>query len=501
MIDALSSGTDVYSLIAAQARQTPNAPALCGDGQALTYAAMIEAVDAIAAGVAAKGLRRGDRLAVLSENRIDYTLVQIACAKLGVIVACQNWRLADAELRYCIDLVEPSLLLASARFADQAIRVAGSVPIVSVDALEGGDETEPAARPEDILLIIYTSGTTGLPKAATISHRAEIARMSATRLDLRITAEDGYIAWAPMFHMGGTEHLLTTLMSGGQGFVIDGFDADAIVDILERHPIGWLMLVPSTIEPLVAVLKARGVTPHRVRAVGCMADLVPIAEIEAVTSAVGAPYLNSFGATETGMPPLSADLLDIGKMPTSLSKRLSVLTDLRLIDGDGCQVADGEVGEAWVRGPTLFSGYWNAPEANDACFQDGWYRMGDLFRQSDSGYDFVGRSKYLIKSGGENIYPAEIERLILADTRVADAIVVRAPDPRWGEVPVAVIARTDPGLDEAEVATMLHDKLARYKRPRDVLFVELDEFPRNTSGKILREAVEQIVIERTGRRA
>jgi acyl-CoA synthetase (AMP-forming)/AMP-acid ligase II len=299
-----------------------------------------------------------------------------------------------------------------------------------------------------------------------------------------------------MFHMGGTEHLLATLMSGGQGFVNDGFNARAIVDIIEHHAIGWLMLVPSTVEPLVTELHARGVTPRSVRAVGCMADLVPAAEIEAITRAVNAPYLNSFGATETGMPPLSGHMLDIGTKPDLMSKRLSILTDLRLADDNGEPVRRGDIGEAWVRGPTVFSGYWNAPQANAQCFSDGWYRMGDLFRQSEAGYDFIGRSKYLIKSGGENIYPAEIERILLADARVSDAIVVRIPDDRWGEVPVAVIARHDERLDYAEVETMLSSGLARYKRPRHVLFVGLDDFPRNISGKILREAVEMMVVER-----
>jgi fatty-acyl-CoA synthase len=298
-----------------------------------------------------------------------------------------------------------------------------------------------------------------------------------------------------MYHMGGTEHLLTTLMSGGQGFVIDGFNAAAIADIVSEHPIGWLMLVPATIRPMIDEMARRGVTARGVRAVGCMADLVPSADIAAISIAVNAPYLNSFGATETGMPPLSGGLLPPAAPVENLAKKLSVLSELRLVGADGQTVRNGEVGEAWVRGPTLFSGYWNAEAANAECFDEGWYRMGDLFQHSACGYTFVGRSKYLIKSGGENIYPAEIERLLLADPRVADAIVVRAPDAHWGEVPVAVVARADPALDKAALEAMLAGALARYKRPREIHFIELGQFPRNASGKILREAVEQMVRE------
>jgi acyl-CoA synthetase (AMP-forming)/AMP-acid ligase II len=492
---ARAAGSSVYDLIAARARATPDAPALVQGDRRLDYAAMRARADAIAADLHARGLRRGDRVAIISENRVDYTLVQIACAKLGLIAACQNWRLAPDELRYCIALVAPGLVVASARFADVARDVAGGVDIAAIDALGDGasGETASVAEPEDGLLIIYTSGTTGRPKAAVISHRAEIARMAALRLDLGIAPGDGFVAWAPMFHMGGTEHLLATLMSGGPGIVVDGFDPQAILNALAEFPIGWLILVPATIEPLIAAIREQKPRIRGVRVVGCMADLVPAAVMAEVTRALDAPFLDTFGATETGMPPLSAGLIAPGTAPARLPKKPSVLTELRLCDAQGHDVPDGETGEAWVRGPTLFSGYWNAPDANAEAFAQGWFHMGDLFRRAPDGYEFVGRSKYLIKSGGENIYPAEIERVLLADPRVAEAIVVRKPDPHWGEVPVAVIARADPSLDEAAVIALCRAQLAGFKRPKAVRFLDAAEFPRNVSGKILREAVEAMI--------
>ncbi len=487
------AGATVYGLIAMRARQHPDKLALSEVGRVLTYGAMLAAANRIAADLHARGIVRGDRVAVLSENCIAYTLVQIACAKLGAIVACQNWRLAVPELRHCLEIVEPRLLIVSARYAALGAETAPATPLLDMATLGADGEAPHTARAEDGLLIIYTSGTTGHPKAATISHRAEIARMTALRMDLRIAPDDGYVAWAPMFHMGGTEHLLAALMSGAHGTVIDGFDADAICDAIARERIGWLMLVPATIAPLIERLRARGVRPAGVRAVGCMADLVPQAQVAEITVLVGAPYLNSFGATETGMPPLSGGLIAPDAVGGSLDKQLSSLVELRLVGPDGIDVADGDTGEAWVRGPTLFSGYWGAPQANAACFQDGWFRMGDLFRHTADGYAFVGRSKYLIKSGGENIYPAEIERVLLADPRIVDAIVVRQADARWGEVPVAVIARTDESLDAATVLALCRTELAAYKCPRGVRFVEPDAFPRSASGKIIREAVEVMI--------
>ncbi|MCU4652116.1 AMP-binding protein [Roseibacterium sp. SDUM158016] len=493
MTMAIGNQGSVYDLVAARTRAAPDAPALISGDRRLSYAEALALVDAIAADFAARGVAHGDRVAILSENRIEYILVQLACAKLGAMAACQNWRLAEPELRYCVELVDAGLIVASERYHDTAQRIAGAVPVADIARLGRDGATDSVARPEDGLLIIYTSGTTGLPKAAVISHRAEIARMCALRLDLGISQQDGYIAWPPMFHMGGTEHTLATLMSGGVGVVIDGFDPDAIVDALSAHRIGWLLLVPATIGPLLDRLRARRIGIKGVRAVGCMADLVPAAEIVAITEALDAPFLNTFGATETGMPPLSAGLIPVGTAPDSFAKTLSILADLRLVDEAGQDVPDGATGEAWMRGPTLFSGYWNAPEANASSFRDGWFRMGDLFRKEADGYHFAGRSKYLIKSGGENIYPAEIERILLSDPRVLEAVVVRRPDAKWGEIPVAVVARNDDSFDAETVDQLCRASLAGYKRPRETIFLAFEDFPRNATGKVLREAIEQMI--------
>ena len=216
--------TNVYALIAMRARVAPDAPALDGADQKLSYGQMIARVDRIAADLAGRGIARGDRIAVISENRVDYTLLQLAAAKLGIISACQNWRLSPAELAYCVGLVEPALVVASGRFLALANEVAGGVPVAPIDGFGAEGETACAAQPEDGLFIIYTSGTTGRPKAAVISHRAQIARMSALRLDMGILPGDGYISWAPMFHIGGTEHVMSTLMSGGPNAIVDSFE-------------------------------------------------------------------------------------------------------------------------------------------------------------------------------------------------------------------------------------------------------------------------------------
>jgi acyl-CoA synthetase (AMP-forming)/AMP-acid ligase II len=490
----------VYELFAAQVRRDPSALAIEQGSLRRSFGALDGRVRRLAAALRSEGIRYGDRIALLSENRAEYIEIELAAACLGAIVACQNWRLAAAELQHCLDLVSPALVIGSRRFAKllSALDLRRVKSFIIEDCYEALMENAPTTLerpdvdPEDGLVILYTSGTTGLPKGALISHRAEIARMALLRMDLRATEADGFVAWAPMFHMGSTDQMLGALMSGATVYVVDGFNAQAIVDITERAQLGWLLLMPGSIEPVVEVLKSRRVRPKGIRAVGAMADLAPKQLIAELTGLIGAPYFNSFGATETGLAPASASLIPPGEFPASLSKRKSAFCDFRLVDPDGGDVAEGEPGEAAVRGPTVFSGYWNADAANARDFKNGWFRMGDLFRRNpDGSYDFVDRAKYMIKSGGENIYPAEIERVLLSDSRVSDAVVIRKLDAKWGEIPVAFISRRDDALSEADIEWVCRKSLAGYKRPKEVHFVRFEDFPRSTTGKILRHEMEK----------
>jgi fatty-acyl-CoA synthase len=477
-----------------------DAIAVQDNARTLTYRELNGRVNRLARWMMASGLTRGDRVAVLSENRTEYVEVELAAAKLGVVTACQNWRQADPELLHCIRIVEPKLAFVSERHAPTLARIdhgVGRVVVFGRDydaALVHGDDGPEAphlAQPEDGLIILYTSGTTGMPKGALISHRAMIARTLISAFDRPFTEEDSYLAWTPMFHMGSTDYIYSTLMRGGKIIILDGFQADAIVHVVATERLGWLHLNSAVIDRVIDQMKRVGKPPKGLKLVGVMADLVPRLTIAELTTLMQAPFANTFGSTETGPVPASKGSIGIGVVPERLSKVQSSLCDLRLVDDQDHDVPDGEPGEVLVRAPSLFSGYWRAPEVNAEVFRGGWYRMGDVFRRNpDATLDFVDRRKYLIKSGGENIYPAEIEQNLAASPRISAAVVVRRPDPRWGEVPVAFVVRRDERLTADDVIALCRGKIASYKLPKDVKFIADEDLPRSTSGKVKRHELE-----------
>lgn len=493
----------VYDLFREAAARNPDARSLVDRSKAYTYRQTLSRVDSIATALAARGVRQGDRVAVLAENCSEYIEFHLAAACLGVVVACQNWRLNSEEVEQCVTLVSPTLLLYSSRFTDAAKSISKNLQM-DIECLQSsiadwvkryqGQALPFIADIEAGLLILYTSGTTGPAKAALISQRALIARMILLRTDLGITSDDGFVAWAPMFHMGGSEHSLSTLMIGGTVLIADGFDVDHIAQLIATERLGWLLLVPSTIDRLVESLDRQEVIVKGVKRVGAMADLLPKKQLAMISGRLDAPFLNTFGATETGIAPASGHAIPAGEEPDKLSKVLNSLCSFRLTDESGNDVAMGEVGEATVKGPTLFSGYWGDDLANKKDFSDGWFRMGDLFRQNSEGtFDFCGRAKYLIKSGGENIYPAEIEAVLLTDERVLDAVVIASRDEKWGEIPVAVIATESQQVQDLpeELMASCRKRLASYKCPKKVILVSFDKLVRNTSGKVDRNDLER----------
>jgi len=290
------------------------------------------------------------------------------------------------------------------------------------------------------------------------------------------------------------DYALTILTGGGKVIVEDGYDPDRLAAIAEREPLGWFIVIPGMVESMIETLKRRKSRPKAIRLCGAMADLVPAHQIAEITRLLNAPYANTFGSTEAGSLPADANPIAIGAAPDTLSKRQSPHCEMRLLDEEDNDVPIGVPGELAMRGPTLFSGYWNDEETNARDFRGGWFHNGDLLvRHADGGFDFVDRKKYMIKSGGENIYPAEIERVLLSDPRLTEAAVVRRADDRWGEVPIAFVARSDETVSADDLHALCRANLAGFKQPKDIRFLDHEAFPRNVSGKILRHDLEAML--------
>jgi acyl-CoA synthetase (AMP-forming)/AMP-acid ligase II len=483
-------------------RAYPDRPALQRGELVWSFTELDRRVTRLAHVLGNLGIVRGDRIAILSENRPEYVEAVLACARVGAILACQNWRLAVPELRHCISMVTPSVILVSARHRPKLDELAlDGVSVLEFEkdyedrlADASTDPIQADVDPEDGLLILYTSGTTGLPKGALISHRAEVARAMAARSDFLIAPGDTMAVWMPLFHMGGMDYALTILTGGGKVIVEDGYDPDRLAAIAEREPLGWFIVIPGMVESMIETLKRRKSRPKAIRLCGAMADLVPAHQIAEITRLLNAPYANTFGSTEAGSLPADANPIAIGAAPDTLSKRQSPHCEMRLLDEEDNDVPIGVPGELAMRGPTLFSGYWNDEETNARDFRGGWFHNGDLLvRHADGGFDFVDRKKYMIKSGGENIYPAEIERVLLSDPRLTEAAVVRRADDRWGEVPIAFVARSDETVSADDLHALCRANLAGFKQPKDIRFLDHEAFPRNVSGKILRHDLEAML--------
>lgn len=501
-IRTAGSGPVMGDLFRLRSRSCGDRIAIQDEHRSLSYTQLNRRVNQLANALAGSGIRRGDRVAIMSENRTEYIEIQFACAKLGAIAACQNWRQSDAELTYCVNLVSPSLIFCTQRHAPAIARLGLAIPktIALGDEYETllrqSSDREPlaAVTPEDGVLILYTSGTTGFPKGALISHRAMIARAALMFADWRLSPDEAYIAWSPQFHLSGTDLSLCSLLQGGKVRIIDGFNPQQLGEAIASEKINWLITVPGMIERTMAEVRERKLVPKGIRLIGSMPDLLQPQLIAALTTVLQSPFLNSFGATETGMAPASKTLIPIGHAPLNCDKEQSSFCDVRLVDDEDQEVALGKVGELTLRSPTLFSGYWNAEATNLLDFRQGWFHMGDMFRRNADGtLSFVDRKKYMIKSGGENIYPAEIEKVLLASDRVAEVAVVRQADKKWGEVPVAFVVRRDPALTEEDVIALCRAAIAGYKVPKAVRFVLSTDIPRSETGKVKRHDLEKLV--------
>ena len=474
--------------LAYHAQVRPTAPALLAPAESLrwSYAEFHQRVERLAAGLCAAGVVTGDRLAVLAENRSDTLTLLFACARLGAMLMPLNWRLTVPELQFQLDDARPRYLFHDATHAALAAPLSG-VQAVALTELDRwlSQARLPATdiNPETPLLLLYTSGTTGQPKGALLSQRMLAANADNTALSWDLSAADRSTAHAPFFHTGGLNVLtLPLLQRGGLVVVLPRFDPAAVLAAVGQWQLTVLFAVPTMFQLLADHPNFAGADLRSLRF--CMSGGAPCPlPLMARWAERGLTFKQGYGLTEAGVNCLT--------LPEdyAVSHRGSVGfpnwgTQARIVDEQGQEVGPEQVGELWLAGPTLCSGYWQRPDASAALFVGPWLQTGDLFRRDADGFYYVvDRKKDLYISGGENVYPAEVEAAIQRQPGVVAAAVIGIPDPRWGEVGCAFVQMAaGQTLDATALQAALGQCLARFKCPRELR--QLDALPLNSSGKV-----------------
>ena len=491
-----------------RARRSAERPALHFEGRAWTYADMAAAVEALAAVLHAQGLRQGDRVGYLGFNRPECLFTLFAGAVLGAIFVPLNFRLTPPELKLLIHDADIHTLLVGPEHLDliepmraelpcqRYIRIGDGAPgWQALDVLlHSSPPPAPTAevRPDDVATLVYTSGTTGVPKGAMLTHANLWSNNINWILCYGISADDRLLTTAPMFHVGGLFVLLSPLLLvGGEVVLHRGFDAGAVLSALREHRITMTFSVPTMMLMLSQHPDFDGTDLSQLRLLVVGGAPSPESLLRryadrqiAVSHTYGMSEVVSFCTfleTASAMKKLNS------------AGRAAPLSEVKLVDVAGQTVrTPGSKGEICVRGPTVTAGYWRRPEATAAaCTSDGWFRTGDIGSVDADGYLYVNdRLKDMVISGGENIYPAEVESALLEHPAIAQAAVIGRPDAQWGERVCAVLV-LKPGaalaLDELQAFCGL--RLARYKTPKEMKIV--DQLPLSGAGKVLKQVLRQ----------
>ncbi|KPC59925.1 o-succinylbenzoate--CoA ligase [Streptomyces chattanoogensis] len=479
---------------ARRARKTPHRTALIHHGTTVTYAELYERTTRLAHALRARGVRRGDRIAYLGPNHPSYLETLFAAGTLGAVFVPLNTRLAAPEIAYQLDDSGAKVLIHGPAHAGPPgstdVRTHLEVGAAYEKALAGAPKVsvDETVTPDDTCIIMYTSGTTGRPKGAMLTHANLTWNALNVLVDTDLAADERALVSAPLFHTAGLNMLtLPVLLKGGTCVLAESFDPNATFDLIERHRITFMFGVPTMFDQVARHPRWADADLSSLRILHCGGSPVPTPLI-ATYQERGLTFLQGYGMTEAAPGALFLDAEHAAGKAGSAGVP-HFFSDVRVVRPDLTPVDVGETGEVVVRGPHVMPGYWGLPEETAASFADGWFRTGDAARIDEDGYLFVvDRIKDMIISGGENIYPAEIEDLLLAHPDIVECAVIGVPDATWGEAPRAVVvAREGASVDPGEVLASLAGRLAKYKIPKSV--VVADGLPRTASGKLLKARV------------
>ncbi len=496
----------IGSWTARRARKTPDARAILHAGRTLSYAGLHDRVTRLARALRGLGTGPGARVAYLGPNHPAFLETMFATWSAGAVFVPLNMRLAGPELAYQLGDCGATLLVYAPEQVAMVAGIRGQARLSHLVAVAGpaagdhdyesllaGPPPEPADVPvslDDPSLIMYTSGTTGRAKGATLTHGNITWNAINVVVDADFRADEVALAVAPLFHTAALNMLcLPTMLKGGTVLIEPAFDPGRVLELIARYRVTSMFGVPAIYDAMAAAPGWAAADTSSLRMLLCGGAPVPDATIRRYTDQ-GLTFIQGYGMTETAPGAL---LLDAEH---SLAKAGSAgvphfFTDVRVAGPDGAEAGPGERGEILVAGPNVMQGYWDRPEATSAVLGDGWLHSGDVGTADEDGYvSVVDRIKDVIISGGENIYPAEVENALLSHPAVADCGVIGVPDGRWGEVGRAVIVlRPGENASEADILGFLDGRLARYKIPKSVHFAS--GLPRTATGKILKKQLRE----------
>jgi fatty-acyl-CoA synthase len=508
-VNPIGSDVNWFGVLAHHALRRADQPMTVFEGQTTTYGEMAARVAALSAGLHERGVGPGDVVALLSYNCPEFLEAMFAANRLGAVAMPINWRLAAPEVRYILQHSDARALVCDEPLAELADEACGGLedsPVrASIAALARSgwttlDELRAAATavppvpagPDDLHRLMYTSGTTGRPKGVMITHANLAWKNLAHLVEFGFTADDLGLACGPLYHVGALDLTTTSLLAAGATTIIHRvFDAEAVVDELERSRVTAVWLAPAMVNAIMALPDVEQRDLSSVRVIINGGEKMPIPLIERIQRTFpSAWFADAYGLTET----VSGDtFLDRDSIVSKLGSvgRPCLHLELEVWDEQGRPVGAGERGEIVMRGPKVFKGYWRDPDATSKAFEGGWFHTGDVGVRDDDGYLYiVDRLKDMIVSGGENIAGSEVERVLYEHPAVLEAAVVGRPDERWGEVPVAfVVLRPGRAAGAEELTSHCRNELARFKVPKNVIFLEA--LPRNPSGKVLKRDLRE----------
>jgi len=482
----------------------PGKRALYDASRALTYRELDDAADRLASALLHDGVRRGDVVCAYLPNCIDYVLVVLGVARAGAIFSPINPRFKRYEIAKILALARPRMVFttnAQAGVLRSAAQGTETLRIVAVDAGEGSDSMQamlardvaelPAIDEDDFFSLMFTSGTTGEPKGALATHRARMLWVVNATIQYGLDDDDVYLGTMPQVHSAGLTFTLMHLYAGATVRILPQFDPAEFLAIVERERITSALTVPTMLTMIVEALDrspARPALASLKRLVTCGSPL-PLATKRRVIETMTSELYDYYGSTESNSMTVLRPCDQLRK-PASVGQAFRNV-ELMIARGDGARCAPGVVGEVWCANPSIFTAYRDRPEDTKRAFAGRWYRTGDLGHLDAEGFlQLVGRKNDVVISGGVNIYPAEIEQVLMLHPAVLDAAVVGVPDAKWGQsVKAYLVLRDHARLDLAEVQRHCVEHLADYKKPRSVEFRAA--LPKNAGGKTIKSALAE----------